>query len=476
MNSDQAIALLNKSSVNMKNFHCVKIIIMAAFIIYSVTANAQNNIGMVRYDDNFSALKSDSIKRGLDKLKNIKLSGNSSVSFGGEIREQFQIYKNINFGDLPPKFTKTNTEQINHRLMIHANIESGHSLRFFLQLNNTLRFLNANPGTPEIDENHLSLHQAFSEFKLKKWKFRIGRQELFYGNHRLITVREGPNTRQTFDGLVTKREVKNGAIDFFIISKVLSKKYIFDDKSFNETLIGIYGTQHFSDHKIGLDYYALDFRSKYRKYNSVSGKENRQTYGARLFTNFNLINFEIEGAYQSGKFGDLKIDAYSALADLNLTLLPGKKMKIGIAANIASGDKDERDNKLNTYNLIYAKPAFGMAIPLGNSNLISVSPYIKINAVPKFTILTQVFLLSKFSDRDGMYSPAMFGIRPGSKSSDNKATNSLGEFFVLETTYQQTQNISFAIDLSYFNAGSSLKSTGRGKDLSYLSFKSAFKF
>jgi len=93
MNSDQAIALLNKSSVNMKNFHCVKIIIMAAFIIYSVTANAQNNIGMVRYDDNFSALKSDSIKRGLDKLKNIKLSGNSSVSFGGEIREQFQIYK-----------------------------------------------------------------------------------------------------------------------------------------------------------------------------------------------------------------------------------------------------------------------------------------------------------------------------------------------------------------------------------------------
>ena len=88
--------------------------------------------------------------------------------------------------------------------MAHANVDVGQKARVFVQLSSTYRFLNPNPFTQEIDQNELSLHQAFIDYRLNKnWAARIGRQEMSYGSHRLITFREGPNTRLTFDGLMS---------------------------------------------------------------------------------------------------------------------------------------------------------------------------------------------------------------------------------------------------------------------------------
>ena len=132
----------------------------------------------MRYDDDFSDLKNDSIQKGLSHLKNISLRNKNYISFGGELREHFQVYKNINFGDVPPSYKNISANQLWHRSMLHSNIELGNHFRFFIQLNNTLRLLNSNLVVPEIDENQLSLHQAISEIKLKHLKFRLGRQEL----------------------------------------------------------------------------------------------------------------------------------------------------------------------------------------------------------------------------------------------------------------------------------------------------------
>jgi len=460
----------------MKKYnHFIYIFTLFFSLVVSSTI-AQNRISLMRYDDDFSLLKNDSLKKGFDHLKYISLGNNSFISFGGELREQFQVYNNINFGDVPPSYPEISPNQLWHRLMVHSNIEFGNHFRFFIQLNNTLRFLNDNPVVPEIDENQLSLHQAFAEKKLNSWRFRLGRQELLYGNNRLITVREGPNTRQTFDGLVIKRTLKNGSIDLFAVSKVISKQYVFDDEHFNEGLIGIYGTQYFSNRKIGLNYFVVNFQSRLRKYNYQTGFENRQTYGARLFSNFNKINFEVEGAYQSGKFDDLIISAYNILADVNILVLPGKKGIIGFAANAASGDKNSKDNQLNTYNLLYAKPAYGLAVPIGATNMISLYPYFKINPVQKLNILAQVFFLARNSTQDGTYSPGMVENRPRPNLLFSTDKKTLGELYDVETNYQQTKNLSFSFDASYFRAGSYPKATGSVKDIMYVSFKSTLKF
>lgn len=462
--------------LKIKKAGLLKCKLVIVFAIMTSAGMAQNNISLMRYNDHFSQNKNDSLKKGFARLKYISLSHRNYISFGGELREQIQLFKNINFGDVPPGFPTINPMQLNHRLMVHANIESGTHFRFFIQLNSTLRFLNPNPVVPEIDENQLSLHQAFAELKLKHWNFRSGRQELFYGNHRLITVREGPNSRQAFDGLVIKHTCKNGTIDLFALTKVKSQQNVFDDQSFREGLAGIYGTQYFLIRKLGLDYYVVNFQSRLRKYNYRSGYENRQTYGVRFFSNWKKINFELEAAYQAGKFGNLKIDAFSIVADFNLTVFPSKKAIAGLAANMASGDKNNVDHKLNTYNLMFAKPAYGLAIPVGSTNMLSIYPYIKINPVQKLNVLVQVFFLARYSNQDGTYSPGMTENRPRPELSFNTTEKSLGIFYILETNFQQSENLSFSFDASYFKAGNYPKETGRGRDITYLSFKSAFRF
>ena len=460
----------------MKNSNLIIYTIALLVTLAISLAQAQNKISLVRYDDDFSLVKKDSSKKGFKKLKYIPFGTTNSISFGGELREQFQVYNNINFGDVPPTYQDSSTHQLWHRIMLHSNVELGNHFRFFFQLNNTIRFLNDNPIVPEIDENQLSLHQAFAELKLTNWNFRLGEQELYYGNHRLITVREGPNTRQAFDGLVVKRKFKKGTVDLFAVSKVISKQYVFDDESMHDGLYGIYGTHYFSNHKMGLDYFFVDFQSKTRKYNYQSGFENRYTYGIRLFSNYKILNFEFEGGYQTGKFNDLSINAYSGLVDVNITVLPSKKGIIGFAANVASGDKNSSDTQLNTYNLIYAKPAYGLAVPIGATNIISLYPYIKINPIQKLNILAQVFFMTRNSNQDGTYSPGMIQNRPRPNALFSSDKKTLGQFYVLETNFQQTKNIAFSFDASYFNAGSYPKTTGKGKDVTYLSFKSTYKF
>lgn len=216
----------NRELQLLRNGIRLLITVITGYGLGITAVNAQNNISLLRYDDNFTNLKYEKQKIGFDRLKFIALGRKSYLSVGGESREQVQFFKNANFGDAPPPYKNETNWQLNHRLMVHAAVDLGEKVSLFLQLNNTLRFFNPNPAVPEIDENQLSLHQAFAELKLRRWKFRMGRQELLYGNHRVVTVREGPNTRKTFDGIVLKK-VSKVAVLIFSAQHLLSRENIF---------------------------------------------------------------------------------------------------------------------------------------------------------------------------------------------------------------------------------------------------------
>ena len=123
-----------------------KIIITIICILSTLFAKSQ--ISIVRYNDNFSYLNNYTIhRRWFEKLKYIYLSKETNISFGGEIREQYQYYSNSNFGDMPPGFTKNYTSQLLQRVMLHTNIELGSKLRIFVQLGSAFRFFNPNSAT-----------------------------------------------------------------------------------------------------------------------------------------------------------------------------------------------------------------------------------------------------------------------------------------------------------------------------------------
>lgn len=453
-----------------------KIVISLTLLFSAGFANGQ--INMVRYNDNFSSLKNDTIpKKGLEKIKYLRISNLSNISFGGELREQFQYYHNQNFGDVPASFAKVSTGQLWHRAMVHTNIEMGSKFRIFAQMGSTFRFLNPNPAAPEIDENQLSLHQAFIDYRFQKsWIARMGRQEISYANHRLFTFREGPNTRLAFDAAAIKYISKNRKIDLFAMSPVISKKGVFDDESFKDFIVGIYGTEKITSKAILLDYYVLNFNSDRRRYNYVAGKERRQTYGFRVFSENTRFNYELEASYQSGRFNQSDISAFGISADIHYRLESEINFIAGIGSNYMSGDKSNNDRQINTYNLLFSKPQYGLTAPIGVTNLININPNIKINPTKKSSIYVSSYFMWRQSNQDGTYSPAAVELRPSQASIFISRRKEIGTLFTVESIYSHSRNLSFGLDASRFLAGRYVKETGKGKNISYLSFKGSYKF
>lgn len=434
-------------------------------------------IHILRYNDDFSFVKSDSAKRGFNKLKHIQLGANTNISFGGELREQYQYFSNLNFGDLPPTTVKSSVGQLWHRVMLHSNIEVGKKLRVFVQMNSTFRFFNPNPIVPEIDENRLSLHQGFMDYSFhKNWMLRAGRQEMGYGNNRLLTFREGPNTRLTFDAVILKYKTAKRKIDFLGVTPVFSKQYTFDDDSFNDYVWGVYGTENVIPKKISIDYYFLQFTSNGRSYNFVPGKEKRQSFGTRFFSQNKELNYELEGTYQTGSFNQQKIAAYGLSADMNYKLDSKLNFTMGISANYISGDKSNIDDKLNTYNLLFSKPSYGLAAPIGSSNIININPYIRMNPVNKLSVYGGVYFMQRQSNRDGTYSPGMAQVRPSPANLFTSSEKKIGTQYAIESSYEMNHHFSFAADAAFFKAGSYVKETGKGFNIFYAALKATFKY
>ena len=141
-----------------------------------------------------------------------------------------------------------------------------------------------------------------------------------------------------------------------------------------------------------------------------------------------------------------------------------------------SGDKSKNDNQLNTYNLLFSKPQYGLTAPIGATNLINVNPYLKINPTKKIYIYISSYFMWRQSNQDGTYAPTAVEMRPVKTELFASTKKTIGTLLSLESAYSITKNLSFAIDASYFFAGSYIKETGKGKDITYLSFKGTYKF
>ena len=457
-----------------------KLLVLVIISIFTFQIWAQNgSIQMLRYNDNFQYLQNDTtVKKGFEQLKVISFGNKkATISFGGELREQVQHFENQNFGDVPPVFKAVSVTQVWHRAMLHANLELGKKIRVFGQLNQTMRFFNPNPLN-EIDQNKLGLHQAFVEIKpTSNWIIRVGRQELSYGNNRMLTFREGPNNRLAFDAAIVQWKNKTWRIDAIAASPVAQLPNIGDDVSLKDKIFGLYTTKTIVPKKLLLDVYGLFLNSERIKYNLVAGKENRTVLGTRIFSQNPFFNYELEANYQVGTFNTLNINAFGLSYDVKYRFEKAPKWSVGLAGNYISGDKTPTDNQLNTYNLLFSKPSFGLAAPIGASNIINTNPYVSWQPNKKWSLLAGIYFLSKASVKDGTYSPGMVQVRPSRKEvlfqSDARK---IGNQYAAEIAYFHNRHWAFFTDAAYFTPGAFATETGKGKAITYLSAKAAYKF
>jgi len=448
-------------------------LLLGIFLQYNSYAQ---NIARLRFDDDFSYLKADSLKTTWkEKIKNVSLGSNLKLSLGGEWREQYQSYEHLNFGEVPADFITASPHQIMHRIMFHANVTYKKSFRVFAQLNNTARFLNPNPITSQLDENLLSIHQLFLDTYIKgNWLLRLGRQEYSWGQERFVATKEGPNTRHPFYGATLKYVSANNKLDLFISNPMKMNPGVFDDVRSSESFSGIYYMHTPSKSRYNFDLYYFNLESNLREYMFKKGNEVRHTFGTRFFSSLGPWNYDVELAKQTGSFEALSISSFMAVWDFNVS--PIKHFYIGFSGNYVPGDNSSSDSELNTFNTLYARPPFGQTVSLNISNTVNMSPYVRYQHSNKWLATLRGSFISRESLADGIFTPNMTPLRPILGKKIVSDARQVGNIFALDANYFPTKNLSLQFELGYCVAGDYMSDTGNGRNVLYFALRNAFKF
>jgi hypothetical protein len=387
---------------------------------------------------------------------------------------QYLYYKNDLWSDAP---RETHGDVLN-RYLIHGDFHAGKHFRAFAELQSSLAIKKGEAGP--VDDNSLELHQAFVEVNvLPDGKGRLiaraGRQEFSYGSQRLVSVREGPNNRQSFDGLKFSFENKDLSTDVFYSHYVTSRNGFFNDvPSHNTRFWGIYMVKKYVPVIYNVDLYYLGLLKRQAAFDDGSGKEIRHTAGTRIWRDSEDFKYDFETVYQFGKLDEKLIRAWTASLSTSYTLSQNKlKPRIGLKTELISGDSKYDDNKLQTFNPLFPRGGyFGLAALIGPENLIGVHPSFSVTAFRVLNISVDYDRMWRYSINDGIYAPSNRLVYTGRNASEKL----IGNQYSLILDYQLNRFFSFSSVFTWFNAGDYLKIVSPGKDVFFMGLSAQGKF
>ena len=182
---------------------CCSSIIIAAHDKLSSQVPQRPSIMFNRWQENWSVLANPKVPREpFDELKYVPLSKTDPLtylSFGANLRERFESNDAVNFGvDNSPS-----QSYVISRIESHADLRIANQLQLFAQLQND----NAPWKTiiTPVDKDRLDLEQGFAALVepigTGTFKFRVGRQQFAFDLQRFVSVRDGPNVRQSYDAI-----------------------------------------------------------------------------------------------------------------------------------------------------------------------------------------------------------------------------------------------------------------------------------
>ena len=435
----------------------------------------------LRYDEDYGYLK-DKSKRAesLDKLKYISLGREDFyVSLGGEARVRYEYYDHAAFG--------TGTQDPNgyllQRYLFHSDWHLGKKFRVFAQLQSSL-VNGRRGGARPTDKDDLDLHQAFFDVKFggaKRGVFtiRAGRQEVEFGSGRLVSVSEGLNVRRSFDGARLIYNRKNWEGSFSFGKLVAVKPGFFDDATTgSQTYWSTYLARRLPKTRGGIAVYLLGADIKQRRFFQGAGREIRYSAGARIWRNARGLDYNYKFIGQWGSFGQTtgarQIRAWAISTDTGKTFEKVKfTPRFGFKADIISGDKNPRDNRLNSFDPFFPNTAYSGLIGLiGPVNVADAAPSLRLTVAKKITVALDSTFYWRQSVNDGLYGVNVNLQRPANLSNKSYIGNLTG----VRADWRINRHWTATAVYSRFWRGAFLRETPPGKNVNYFSNWLTFRF
>jgi hypothetical protein len=147
--------------------------------------------------------------------------------------------------------------------------------------------------------------------------------------------------------------------------------------------------------------------------------------------------------------------------------------RIGLRADIASGDEDPSNPDLQTFNPLFPKGAyFSEASLIGPANFIDLNPCLDLHLTKQFIFILDWDFLWRESNHDGLYNTAVAPVRSGKTCS----ARYIGSMPQAQLLWNFDRHLSFSGIYGHFIAGRFLKESGPGEDVDYITTWVTYKF
>ncbi|MNE26846.1 hypothetical protein D3C80_1202330 [compost metagenome] len=150
------------------------------------------------------------------------------------------------------------------------------------------------------------------------------------------------------------------------------------------------------------------------------------------------------------------------------------KPTINLRNDYISGDKNQGNGDLQTFNPLYPKGGyFGFSPQVGPVNLIDIHPYATMDLLPQLKMQVDVVLNWRFSTQDGVYRPSGILNLRGSDSNERY----IGTAYLANFTYSVNKYISVVSGIQYFKTGAFINDViPNSKDGVFFNARLTFKF
>ena len=453
------------------------VLLVACLLAFACGGSVAQEYRKLRYDEDWTYLR-DPAKRTdfWDPVKYIPLdqAGDSYLSFGGEARLRYELYDNYRWDSDSPD----DDGYLLERYLLSGDLHLGKHFRVFSQLQSSLE--NWREGGPRgTDEDQLDVHQLFADWapckKEEAFTFRVGRQEMLYGSQRLISVRESPNIRRSFDAARVLTHFGDWRADAFFSQPVEDDPGVFDDGGEEGTLFwGVYATHPLKVlGKSSFDVYYLGLDRRNAEFAQGTADELRHSIGARLFGKSGGWDYNFESVFQFGTFGAGDIVAWTFASDTGYTFERAcLKPRVGLRADVISGDTNENSPNLGTFNALFPRGAyFSEAGLIGPANLIDLHPTLDLDLTKSLHAYLDWDVLWRYSTHDGIYDNGGNVLR-----GPDGSASFIGQQLGIQLEWKIDPHTTLNAAYSHFFTGTYIKESGPGAPVDFVGVWLTYRF
>jgi hypothetical protein len=407
----------------------------------------------VFYDNDFGFLE-DPIYNDWwpgDALKRMNIGHLATIDLGGQYRMRQHSERNMRNVGPTLGLTGADDDFLLHRTRLFANAEVGEFFRVYAE------YIDAESNYEDlppriIEVNRSDMQNLFLDVRLYEddngsLTARAGRQELIYGDQRLVSPLDWANTRRTFEGGKLLWSGEEWNVDAFYTRPVMIDAHNFDSPDYNQEFMGVYSTYK------GLENRTLDFY--YLGYNAPGFKFD--TWGTRYLATSDDWLFEVEGAAQTGSFGSFDHLTGATTVGLGRNLSDGCgcdwKPVLWVYYDYAGGDNTIGNGFHHLFPLSHKY--FGFMDLFGRRNIESANAAFTMQPHERVKLLAWYYYLWLENPDDVPYNVNMTPFNPGNDPADTE----LGHEIDLLATITLHPRATLVLGYSHFFAGDYYRET-----------------